>query len=213
MIRAALFDLDGTLLDSVYVWSRVDEIFFSRRGMDIPADYAGAIAGMSYMATAEYTRARFDMPESADEIAAEWTGIAREEYALRVPLKQGSAEFLDRMQKNGIRLCAVTSSRRELFEPCLSRNGILDKFEFILTTDQAGGGSKLDGRIYRAAAARLGVELSECMVFEDVREGILGAKRLGMRAYCVVDPLSTHNLDEIKAVADGWSDTISGLGI
>lgn len=212
-IKAALFDLDGTLLDSIWVWNRVDELFFERRGMEMPADYPASISGMSYMATAEYTRTRFALSQTASEIAAEWTRDCVREYAEHVKLKPGSAEFLDRLHARGIRLCVVTASRRELYAPCLVRNGILDKFEFVLTTDEAGGGSKLDGHIYRMAAERLGVKPCECMVFEDTREGILGAKKAGMQAFCIIDPGSTRGLDEIKSVADGWCSVITELNI
>lgn len=213
IIKAALFDLDGTLLDSIWVWSRVDALFFERHGIEMPADYPASISGMSYMATAEYTKARFALSKSAAEIAAEWTRDSVREYAEHVTLKPGSAEFIDMLRARGLRLCVVTASRRELYAPCLERNGILDKFEFVLTTDEAGGGSKQDGHIYRMAAQRLGVEPDECMVFEDTREGILGAKKLGMQAYCVIDPLSTHGLDEIKSVADGWCHVITDLNL
>ena len=91
MIRAALFDLDGTLLDSNHVWARVDELFFSARNIPIPADYARAISGMSFFATAAYTKERFSLPESAEEIVREWTEMTTYEYAARVALKPGSA--------------------------------------------------------------------------------------------------------------------------
>lgn len=213
IIKAALFDLDGTLLDSMWVWNRVDQLFFERHGIEMPADYPAAISGMSYMATAEYTKARFALSQSAEDIAAEWTRDSIREYTEHVKLKPGSAEFIDRLRDRGLKLCVVTASRRELYAPCLARNGILDKFEFVLTTDEAGGGSKLNGRIYRMAAERLGVEMCECMVFEDAREGILGAKKLGMKAYCIIDQHSTHELDEIKSTADGWCHIITDLNL
>lgn len=213
MIRAALFDLDGTLVDSLGVWGKVDEMFFRRRGMEIPADYARSIAGMSFMSSAVYTKERFGFPESAREIADEWLEMAKAEYSHNVELKPGTVEFLDMMRDRGVRMCVVTASRRELYEPCLLRNGILDRFEFVLTTDEAGGGSKAEGGIYRAAAERMGVKADQCAVFEDVREGIIGAKKLGMRAYCVVDALSTHDIESIRGIADGVSGSILGLGI
>ena len=208
MIRAALFDLDGTLIDSLHVWGKVDELFFSRRGMEIPEDYARAIAGMSFMSSAVYTKERFGFAESPGQIADEWLEAARVEYALNVELKPGTREFLDMLRARGVRMCIVTASRRELYEPCLRRNGILDMFEFVLTTDEAGGGSKAEGHIYRIAAERMGVQAGDCAVFEDVEEGIMGAKKLGMRAYCVVDALSTRNIEVIRAVADGTAENI-----
>ena len=89
---AAIFDLDGTLLDSMYVWTRVDEIYFARHGMAVPEDYGRALAGLSYRESAEYTMRRFGFPGPWEEIVREWTELAREEYAFRVPLKAGARE-------------------------------------------------------------------------------------------------------------------------
>ena len=79
---AAIFDLDGTLLDSMYVWHHIDDVYFARRGMKTPPDYGRALAGLSYRESAEYTKARFGFPEPWEEIVQEWTTLAREEYAV-----------------------------------------------------------------------------------------------------------------------------------
>jgi len=203
MIRAALFDLDGTLLDTGHVWARVDELFFAARDMAIPADYARAISGMSFFATAAYTRERFRLPQTAEEIVREWTEMTAREYAERVELKPGSAEFLRTLKSRGAKLAVVTSLHRALYEPCLARNGVLPLFDLCLSTDEVGGRSKADGHLYRAAADRLGAAYPDCAVFEDVYEGILGAKKLGMRPFCVVDPKYTHHLAAIREIAEG----------
>ncbi|MBQ7982619.1 MAG: HAD family phosphatase, partial [Clostridia bacterium] len=85
--RAAIFDLDGTLLDSMGVWLEVDEIFLSRRGIALPDDYAQAISPMGFPAAAEYTKRRFCLPEDEAAIMAEWHDLAVDAYAHRVPLK------------------------------------------------------------------------------------------------------------------------------
>lgn len=208
MIRAGLFDLDGTLLDSMYVWNHVDACFFARRGLEMPPDYPRSISGMSFVNTARYTKERFDLPEDVEEIMAEWTALAREEYALRVPLKKGALEFLRALRERGVRLCVVTTLLPELSGPCLARNGVDSFFEFILTTHEAGSRVKSDGYVYRAAAQRLGVDPTDCAVFEDVEAGIVGARACGMRAYCVQDPISTHHPERIRLLADGMSENI-----
>ena len=211
MIKAAIFDLDGTLLDSSRVWSKVDEVFFARRGMEVPADYASAISGMSYAATAVYTKERFALPESTDEIAAEWTEIAKYEYAHNIKLKPFVQHGLFNLIRRGVRVCAATSNRMELIMPCLERNGIHDMFEFIITADEAGCASKEDGRLFEMAAEKLGVAKADCGVFDDTKAAIIGAKKQGMKAYCIVDPYSTHDLDEIKQIADCCAPTITDI--
>lgn len=211
MIRAALFDLDGTLLDSMYVWAHVDDRFFARRRLETPPDYPRAISGMSFVDTARYTRQRFSLPEGEEAIMAEWTALAREEYALRVPLKPGALEFLQALQERGVRMCAVTTLLPELSGPCLARNGAAGFFEFVLTTHEVGSRIKSDGRIYRSAAQRLGVKPEDCAVFEDVEAGILGARACGMRPFCVQDPISTHSPERIRPLAEGMCENLMDL--
>lgn len=211
MIKAALFDLDGTLLDSHGVWQEVDRIFFERCGIEMPEDYPRSIAGMSYLTTAEYTKNRFALTQTPAEIADEWTSLSRNEYINNVLVKSGAAELTGTLKDMGIRMCVVTTNLIDVVTPCLIRNGIYDMFEFIMTTDQTGGGSKREGRLYRAAAEKMGVDHSECAVFEDVCEGIEGAKALGMQAYCVIDEFFTNNIEHIKSIADGWADNPGDL--
>ncbi len=204
---AALFDLDGTLLDSMYVWSRVDEIYFEKRGMVAPPDYGPALAGLSYRESAEYTKARFGFPEPWEDIVDEWTRLARDEYALHVELKPGAREYLTALERAGVRLAVATALPEYLYRPCLERLGILDMFGALCSTDDTGGRGKANGEVFLLAAQRLGVAPERCAVFEDVLEGIRGAKRVGMLAYCVRDAANAHSHPEIEALADGMLDT------
>ena len=95
--RAALFDMDGTLIDSMGVWAHVDEVFFMRRGIPLPEDYARSIAGLSFRQTGEYTKARFQLPESVDDILREWHELCESAYVNDVPLKPHAAEYLKKL--------------------------------------------------------------------------------------------------------------------
>ena len=199
---AAIFDLDGTLLDSMHVWARVDEIYFEKRGMVAPDDYGPALAGLSYRESAEYTKARFGFPEPWEEIVQEWTELAHEEYALRVELKPGAREYLTALSRAGVKLAVATALPEYLYKPCLERLGILDFFGALCSTDETGGRGKSNGEVFLLAARRLGVEAQCCAVFEDVLEGVRGAKRAGMYAYCVRDAANAGMFAEIEALAD-----------
>lgn len=199
---AALFDLDGTLLDSMYVWTRVDELFFNARGLALPDDYGKSLGGMSYRESALYTINRFQLNESWEAVVAEWMELARREYAQSVPFKPYAHAYLRALKRMGIPMAVVTAMPKSLFMPCLARHGVDGWFSAICSTDETGSRGKITGEVYRLAAERLAVPPERCAVFEDVYEGVAGAKRAGMRAVCVDDPCSTHRHAEIEALAD-----------
>ena len=201
---AALFDLDGTLLDSGHVWRDVDARFFAARGIEVDhADYARAVQGMSFREAAVYTVRRFHLAESVEAVMDEWMEMTREEYAERVPLKGGARAYLRFLKRNGVKLAVATANRPELFMPALERCGVKELFDAFCTSAEAGNTSKADGALYRLAAKRLGVEPTDCAVFEDVLEGVTGAKKCGMRAYAVRDAATEHSREAIDALADG----------
>lgn len=200
---AALFDLDGTLLDSMWVWRDVDRAFFEALGIPEPEDYARAIQGMSFRETAEYTARRFQLTKTPEEIMAGWMRMTAETYATRVTLKPGALDYLRALKRAGVKLAVVTANREALFGPTLRRWGAWELFDAVCTSAEVGDVGKGGGALFRLAAERLGVAPEECAVFEDTLEGVRGAKGAGMRAYAVRDPWNRHHIEEIAALADG----------
>ncbi|MBR3928609.1 MAG: HAD family phosphatase [Clostridia bacterium] len=200
---AALFDMDGTLLDSMGVWADVDRHFFESRGMTVPEDYAHSISGLSFRQTAVYTKERFHLPESVDEILAEWNEMCEKEYVLNVLLKKGAKEYLLKLKKEGVKLAVATALPERLYKPALLRNGVYDLFDAFASTDEAGE-RKSTGRVYLLAAERLGVKPQECCVFEDITDGIIGAKNAGMKAVLVKDEANEKSRKESMHIADAY---------
>lgn len=196
-----LFDLDGTLLDSMGVWEQIDVDFLTRRNIPVPEDYAQAIAPMGFRRAAEYTIARFGFSQSPEEIMEEWHQMAVEQYAHHLSLKPGAKEYLEELKQQSKPLAVVTASYPELYQPALERGGVLDLFDTIVTVNQVPRGKGFPD-IYLEAAKRIQVPPQQCAVFEDITQGIQGAKAADCLAVAVYDSANRGQWDQTKALAD-----------
>lgn len=202
-IKAVIFDLDGTLIDSMYVWRKIDVDFLAERGLEVPTDYEQAIKTMHFETAAEYTIARFGFKESPREIMSIWLNMALNEYAHNVRLKNNAKEFLQRLRTLDIKIGIATSSKPVLAEHVLKNNGIYDYFDTICCTSEVGM-DKRHPDIYLLTAERLGVKPEECVVFEDIIDGINGARLAGMKTIAVYDEGSAEDIETLKAIADKY---------
>ena len=200
-IQAVIFDLDGSLVDSMWIWRQIDIEYLARYGLELPEDLQSCIEGMSFKETAEYFKQRFAIPETIFEMQATWNQMAWDKYAGEITLKAGAKEFLKNCRDRGIKLGIASSNSRELINVCLKRNQVDDYFECIMCgTDGLPGKPAPD--IYLAAAKKLGVSPVHCLVFEDIVPGILAGKNAGMRVCAVEDLYSMHQKAEKIARAD-----------
>ncbi len=207
--RACIFDLDGTLLDSMGVWLEVDRVFLLRRGIALPDDYAEAISHLGFPAAADYTKTRFSLQESEQTIMAEWTALAIEAYETHVPLKPYAYEYLVSLKERHIPIAAATASRAEFYLPALRRLGILDFFSSITEISEVSRG-KGNPDIYLRAAEKLGVAPADCVVFEDILPGIRGASAGNFYTVGVYDE-GAANPDLIRALSDRYIASFAEL--
>jgi beta-phosphoglucomutase-like phosphatase (HAD superfamily) len=201
--KAAIFDVDGTLIDSMDVWARIDEEFLKRRGFSVPEGYMDTISPMGFYRAAEYTIDLFSLPEKPEDLIAEWDALAMEEYRFRVPLKPFAKELLCTLQKRGIKLAVATALSPVLLEPVLKNNGILHLFDAVCGTHEVPFG-KGHPDIYLLAARKLETHPEDCIVFEDILAGIQGAKAAGMRAYAMYDSHADAQKKKIQKLCDGY---------
>ena len=201
-MAAYIFDLDGTILDSMGVWHDIDIEFLRKRGFDVPDDYVSTIAAMTLSEAAHYTIERFRLKENATEIVTEWLKMAAYAYSRTVKLKPYAKEYLLALHKSGVKLAVATSAKPELYEPALFNHGIYNLFHVICNADEVGSGkSKPD--IFIHAARKLNISTSECIVFDDLLVAVKNAKSVGMKVYGVLDKASEDDWEQIKAIADG----------
>lgn len=187
--KGAIFDLDGTLIDSMHVWKQIDIDFLGKRGLDVPDDYVEAIAAMGYMETAHYTIKRFDLNEKAEDIVNEWKEMAIDAYTNNIRIKAGVNEYLEFLKQNNVKMAIATASDLSLVIPVLKSNCIEEYFDNITTLSEVNRGKGFPD-IYNLAAQRLGLEANECYVFEDIIQGIQGANMGGYTSIAVYDKWS-----------------------
>ena len=178
--KAMLFDLDGTLVDSMWMWKAIDIEFLGEYGYECPDDVQRAIEGMSFSETAVYFKERFDLPLSLDEIKAVWVKMSIDKYRHEVPLKPGVLEFLKYCREKGIRTGIGTSNGSEIVDAVLTSLKVKEYFDAVVTACEVAHG-KPEPDIYLEVAKRLGVQPENCLVFEDIPAGIMAGKAAGCR--------------------------------
>ncbi len=200
-IKAVLFDLDGTLVDSMWMWKDIDIEYLGKRGFDLPGELQKDIEGMSLTETATYFKNRFELPESLEEIKKEWMDMARDKYCHQVPLKPGAKEFLLYLKEHQIRTGIASSNGIELVHAVLQAQGVDQYLDSVHTCCDVKRG-KPNPDIYLLVAEELDVKPEECLVFEDIPMGILAGKRAGMRTCAVEDVFSRDQVNEKRQLAD-----------
>lgn len=200
-IKAAIFDFDGTLVDSMYVWSKVDEDFLSERGIEVTEEYTDKMRSMFFETAAVYTKETYGLSESVEEIMQTWLDMAHSEYSDNVRVKPYARQYLEKLKKSGIRLGMATSNNPYLLMPCLDNNGMSGIFDCICYTSEVGV-NKSNPDIYIYAAEKLGVKPDECVVFEDIIEGIKSSSSVGMKTVAVYDPANEAYAEDLKAFSD-----------
>lgn len=200
-IEAVIFDLDGSLVDSMWMWRAIDIEYLGKFGIPLPEDLQSNIEGMSFSETSAYFKDFFDIPDSIEQIKADWNRMAWDKYMNEVPLKEGIPEFLAGCRERGIKLGIATSNSRELVENIANVHNLRDYFSCIMTgCDVAHGKPAPD--IYLAVAKELQVSPEKCLVFEDIIPGIMAGKNAGMKVCAVEDAYSVPDRAKKQELAD-----------
>lgn len=209
-IDAVIFDLDGSLVDSMWIWREIDIEYLGGLGIPLPENLQSKIEGMSFRETALYFKENFHIEDSLDKIKADWNRMAWDKYANQVPLKPGVAAFLEGCRESGIKLGIATSNSRELVGNIMQVHRLQDYFASIVTGCDVERGKPAPD-VYLAAARQLQVLPERCLVFEDVLAGIQAGKNAGMRVCAVEDAYSMYVREEKKALADYYIESYGEL--
>lgn len=200
--KAAIFDLDGTLFDSMTIWKQIDEEFLRQRGFTCTQDYTDAIKAMGWLEGAEYTIARYHLSETPEEVMNTWFAMSEEFYAHRVPMKPFAKEYLTLLSEHQVPMAVATSMEPQAnIALVLGAHGITSLFKNITLSTEVSRGKGFPD-IYELAASRLGVPPRECAVFEDILVAIRGAASGGFQTVGIFDPVSGNDWKDIEKEAD-----------
>lgn len=204
MTEAVIFDLDGSMVDSMWIWRDIDIEYLGRFGIALPENLQACIEGMSFSETAAYFKNRFQLPCTSEEIKSDWNRMARDKYTHEVPIKEGVPELLEYCKANGIKVGIATSNSRELVEALVNAHHFASYFDCIMTACDVSKGKPAPD-IYLAVAEALCVAPENCLVFEDIIPGIQAGLAAGMKVCAVYDRYSEHQDEEKRRIADYYT--------
>ena len=196
-IKAVIFDMDGTLIDSTGIWHEIDKAFFNKRNMELPADYAQHIVHLGLTQAAIYTKETYHLQESVQDIIKEWHDMSVDMYKYHVPLKEGTLELLELFKSNSVKMAIATANDEPLYRPCIERLGIGDYFDAIADVNTAKEG-KQSAKIYLDLAKKMGAKPQNTLVLEDMPTCVKTAFKSGFITVAVYDNASKDYDEEKK---------------
>ena len=200
-ISGILFDLDGTLVDSMGIWAQIDVDYLKRFGYANVTGIQRAIEGMTVRETAVYFKEQFQIPDPIETMMGDWHTMALDKYRHEVGLKPGAKEMLDWCRTNHIRTALATTNSSDLTDAVLDALSIRDYFDSIRTANEIGRGKPFPD-LFLFCAKEIGVEPASCLVFEDTEMGIRAGLAAGMKVCAVYDENSSDRSDAKRELAD-----------
>ena len=205
-IKAVIFDLDGTLVDSMGLWRDIDIEFLSARGIEYKDDLQEKIEGMSFTETAVFCKDYYKLTESVEELKEIWNQMAEDKYRYEVQLKPGVMGFLEELKRRGIKMGIATSNSKELIA-AVNEAYHFDRYISCVVTSCSVNRGKPAPDVYLEAARQLSVLPEECLVFEDIVKGIEAGKNAGMLVCAVEDSFSAEQRERKKAISDYYIES------
>ena len=204
--RAVIFDLDGTLIDSMGIWLQIDHEYLQKRDIPVPDDlFEDVPEGNSFKEICQYFKDKFNLPDSIEEIGNEWIEMVAEHYKTDITLKPGAKELIEFLHSQNVKMAIGTSNTKHLAETVLKANNVLKYFGSIVA-----GCEEIKGKpfpdIFLNAAEELQIDPKDCLVIEDTLHGVRAAHNGGMDAFAIFDDNETHQVDKLKQEAEFYAE-------
>ena len=202
----AIFDLDGTLLDSMPIWVNLGETVLKSLGIIPDEETTARFRTMTLTQSSYYIKDHFPLKISAEELLQLFTDTVRKGYEEEAPLKPYAMEFLKLLHSRNIPICVATASERYLTEAALKRTGVLPYLQFVITCSDIGK-TKETPDIYLEAVKKLGGTPQNTVVFEDSYFSVISAKNGGFPVIAMYDECAKNEQNEIQKIADGYLES------
>jgi HAD superfamily hydrolase (TIGR01509 family) len=205
----AIFDMDGTLIDSMIFWKKLASEYLGSKGIsNITTDTMERIKTMTMSESAALFKTEFGLSGNPE---TEMNAMMDEHYRNDIPLKPGVREYLQMLKVRGVRMCVASATAEHLMESCLTRLGVRELFDFLLSCETVGAG-KSSPLVYHESAKRLGAPPSEIAVYEDALYAVKTAKEAGYYVIGVYDDSAARYWKTIETLADeiilNWEEEI-----
>ena len=207
--KYAIFDMDGTLIDSMVFWKNLATEYLTSKGiLQIPADILEQIKPMTMSESAALFRREFGL---TGDVEAQMNEMMEDHFRNDIPLKPGAWEYLENLHRQGVRMCVASATAEHLMESCLTRLGVRQYFEFLLSCETVGAG-KRSPLVYQESARRLGTVPGEIAVYEDALYAVQTAKAAGFHVVGVYDDSAADSWQAIEQESDevilNWEEAV-----
>lgn len=200
-MKFAIFDLDGTLFDSMWVWETLAYDYLKSRGIDAPEDIREKLKEYSLRESSDILKEMYGLPESGEEINDQMEKVLEEYYFEKIQLKEGAREVLQTLQDSGVKMCAATATADHLAKGAMERLQIDGYFEFLQTCKNTGI-EKYKPEFYQLILDRVDENTEDIWVFEDALHSMEAAKKLGIKVVAIKDRSARIDWEEIDEIAD-----------
>lgn len=202
-MKGAIFDMDGTLVDSMHYWSKAFINKMDEENVPYPDDIMNIITPMGVKMCCDYMHNELGHPKTPDVIYKEIENAMIGEYATNIPTKPFAVEYLKKLKSQGVKMCVLSASTQKMIEASAKRWGYFDLMEFVLSCEEIGI-SKSNPEIFRIVAEKMGLSIEDVTIFDDNEIAVKSAAKSGAKVVAVYDKAAEEYKNEIMTVADKY---------